>query len=922
MPFGAMPLRAGTRVGPYEIVSPIGAGGMGEVYRARDTRLGRDVAVKALPDAAQFDADRIGRFQREAQILAALNHPHIAAIYGLEEAPRTDDQPGPSRFLILELVTGGTLADRLERGALPAREAMTMARQLADALQAAHDKGIIHRDLKPGNVALTPDGQVKVLDFGIAKTIVPSDGDLTATLGATEHGAVMGTAAYMSPEQARGLPLDKRSDIWSFGCLLFESLTGQTPFKAPTVSDMLAGILSREPDFSTLPAGTPARVTWLLRRCLEKDTRRRLHDIADARIELDEALSRPDTQSSPSQKALPAARHIGARERLAWIAAAAGVTTAIIVWSLSRGSTQPPAETGLVVRSSVVFPTDVRLSITEDVSGRFAVSPNGRRLAIVANGGAGEMRLHVRPIDGLVPQALAGTDGASHPFWSPDSRSIAFIARPISEGLVGTQAKLKRIDLESGQVTTLADLAMSATGTWNTDGIILFTPRSASPIHRVSAAGGTSSPVTTLDDVNGDVQHYHPFFLPDGRHFLFSIVGSRAAGATVPRGVFVGSLDGSEPPKLVLKDATTAKYANGRVLFVQAGRLLAQPFDVNRLRTAGDPIQLAEGVQEGGGGGGGTAGAFSVSANGVLAYQAVAPIRMQLAWFDRGGRRLTLLGGEADYGDVTLSRDGSRAAVSVLDASAATRDIWVFNVARGLRERITSDPADDFAPAWSPNGDRLAFSSARQGRVELFTVRTSGGARESLLALPGLDVGKFAATWSPIDDMVVFIAGGRVIARSDLWAVGVTGGRAPFAVVQSPAVETQARFSPDGRWLAYVTSESSRLEVYVQPFPGPGPRQQVSVDGGRYPHWRHDSSEIFFLAPDDRLMSAAIRLTATEAHVGVIRPLFTFQFRRIRLDAYPYDVSPDGRFLVNTLVEETAPAAISLLVNWPAALGR
>jgi len=910
-----MPLSAGTRIGPYEIAGAIGSGGMGDVYRARDTRLGRDVAVKALPDDAHLDADRMARFQLEAQILAALNHPHIAAIYGLEEAT-AGDRPTPSRFLILELVAGGTLADRLERGPLRPPEAMTLARQLADALQAAHDKGIIHRDLKPGNVALTPDGQVKVLDFGIAKIRVPRDEDLTVTRDTTAHGTVVGTVAYMSPEQARGLPIDKRSDIWSFGCVLFEALTGMTPFRAATASDTLAGILSRDPDFSKVPGDTPARIVWLLRRCLEKDARRRLHDIADARIELDEAL---DNRSTTITTSHPPPRPIAARERVAWIAAAVGLAAAAMTWMLPpRSGTVPHIDRGLVVRSSVVFPTAVRLSVGEDPSGRFALSPDGRRLAIVASAGTAEPQLYLRPVDGLVPQPLAGTEGASHPFWSPDSRSIAFIARPAAQGQVGTEAKLRRIDVASGQLTTVGTVGLSASCTWNRDGVILFTPRGTAPVHRMSASGGASSPVTVLDESRGDVQHAHPFFLPDGNHFLFSIVGSRTAGATAPRGVFLGSLDGKAPPELVIDGATGAQYANGHVLFVRAGRLMALPFDLDRLRPAGDPILLAEGVQEGGGTGIGTVGAFSVSTNGVLAYQAVAPVRMQLVWFDRNGTRLSLLGSEADYSDVVLSRDGTRAAVSLLDPSAGARDIWFFNVARNLIERVTSNPADDFAPVWSPRGNRLAFSSARQGRVDLFTVTPGANGAESLVETPGLDVGKFAATWSP-DDLLVFIAGGRVIARSDLWAVGVNGDREPFAVIQSPAVESQARLSPDGRWLAYVSNESSRLEVSVQPFPGPGPRQRVSSNGGRYPHWRHDSSEIFFLAPDDTLMSAAIRLTATEAHVGDIRPLFTFQFRRIRLDAYPYDVSPDGRFLVNTLVEETAPAAISLLVNWPLA---
>ncbi|HUF24269.1 MAG TPA: protein kinase [Vicinamibacterales bacterium] len=918
-----MPLSAGTRIGPYEILAAIGSGGMGDVYRARDTRLGRDVAIKALSDDAELDAERLARFQREAQILAALNHPHIAAIYGVEEAA-LGDHATASRFLILELVTGGTLADRLARGPLPMRDVLTIARQLADALQAAHDKGIIHRDLKPRNVALTPDGQAKVLDFGIAKIRETRDGDAaTMTRDVTEHGVVIGTAAYMSPEQARGLPLDKRTDIWSFGCVLYESLTGASPFRGVTASDTIAGILSREPDFSLVPANTPPRIDWLLRRCLEKDPRRRLHDIADARIEIEEALA-PDRSGSSAASAAPSRRPAVARERLAWIAAATATLAAVVALILLAGNrTPPPLESGVAVRSSVVLPTDVRLLAAEDPSARLAISPDAKRLAIVASADDGEPRLYVRSMDGMVPQPLAGTEGASHPFWSPDSASIGFVARPASAvGQVGRQAKLKRIDLETGHVTTLGDVALSAVGAWNTDGVILFTPGGTAPIHRMAAAGGASSAVTALDQAAGDVQHAHPFFLPDGNHFLFSVIGSRAAGATTPRGVFVASLDRGTPPTLVVDGVFGAKYANGHVIFVRAGRLLALPFDVTRLRATGDPKLLAEGLHEGGGSGGGAAGAFSVSARGVIAYQAVVLVRMQLAWFDRSGTRLSLLGGEADYADVTLSRDGMRAAVSVLDPLAGSRDIHVYDVARNLRERVTSDPADDFAPVWSPGGDRIAFSSMRQGRVDLFTVSSNAPGEETPIAVPGLDLGKFAATWSPRGDLLVFIAGGRVIARSDLWAVAVNGGRDPFAVAQSPAVETQARLSPDGRWLAYVTNESTQLQVYVQPFPGPGPRQRISVEGGTYPVWSHDGSEVFFIGPDNRVMAASIRLTDAAAHLGAIRPLFTFQFHRVRLDAYPYDVSPDGRFLVNTLIEASAPAAISLLINWPATVAR
>ena len=915
-----MPLTAGTRIGSYEIIAVLGSGGMGEVYRARDFRLGRDVAVKALSDDAHLDAGRIARFQREAQILASLNHPHIAAIYGLEEAT-LPDRSTASRFLILELVTGGTLADRIARGVLPLHDAMTVARQLADALQTAHDQGIIHRDLKPANVALTPDGQVKVLDFGIAKIRARSADDAVTMTHATEHGAVMGTVGYMSPEQARGQSLDKRTDIWSFGCVLYEALTGAAPFRGATASDTIAGILGREPEFSTLPASTPPRIVWLLRRCLEKDPRRRLHDIADARIEIEEALA-PERGGLDAASVVPSRWPAAAREMLAWIAAGVAAIAAGIAWTLlARGATAPPIESGVVARSSVVLPADVRLLATEDPSARFAISPDAKRLALVATSVSGEPRLYVRPIDGQVPQPLAGTEGASHPFWSADSASIAFVARPGSADQVSREAKVKRIDLDTGHVTTLADVMFSTGGTWNADGVILFTPGGSAPIHRVAASGGAPTAVTALDQDAGDVLHAQPFFLPDGNHFLFSVIGSRTVGATAARGVFVASLDRKTPPTLVLDGGYGAKYANGHLIFTRAGRLLAQPFDATTLRATGDPRQLAEGLQQGGGSGGGAVGAFSVSERGVIVYQAVVPIRMQLAWFDRNGARLSLLGGEADYADVTLSRDGRRAAVSVLDPLAGSRDIHVYDVARNLRERVTSNPADDFAPVWSPGGDRLAFSSLRQGRVDLFTVSATAPGEETLIAAPGLDLGKFAATWSPRDDLV-FIHGGRVIARSDLWSVGVKGDRQPFVVAQTPAVETQARLSPDGRWLAYVTNESAEMQVYVQPFPGSGSRQRISVESGRYPIWSHDGSEVFFVGRDNRLMAASVRLTETAAQIGAIRPLFTFQFHRIRLDAYPYDVSPDGRFLVNSLVEESAPAAISLLINWPAGLSR
>ena len=910
----------GQSIGPYRVLAKLGEGGMGEVYRAHDSRLGREVAVKMLPGGSEFDAERVSRFEREARILAALNHPHIAAIYGVEEASGDGPVKTRSRFLILELVEGGTLADRLRRGPLSLLDALDIARRVADALAAAHDKGIIHRDLKPGNIGLTGNGHPKVLDFGLAKTQLPQSDALTLADHPTASGVVMGTAAYMSPEQARGLPVDKRTDMWSFGCVLFESLTGRSPFAAPTFSDMVAGVLGRDPDWSALPADTPTRVTWLLRRCLEKDLNRRLHDIADARIELDEALTRPaDSDSRHVGSGAPPRPRIGTRERIAWGAAACFLATSLGLWVMSRPWAEAPRVGSVpAFRSAVMLPPGLRLASGEDPSARFALSPDGRRLALVASEGAGGFRLFVRPIDGLMPQPLAGTEDASWPFWSPDSQSIAFVSRPDAGGIPGPGAKLKRIDLASGQVTTLGDVQLMAAGAWNRQGVILFTPTGRSPIHRMPASGGPSVPVTRLDEARGEVQHARPFFLPDGRHFLYGVIGDRAAGATAPVGVFVGSLDGPGPPRLVVEGVTNAKFADGHLLFVRGGRLMALPFDVERLQASGEPFQIAEGVAEGGGTGGGTAGAFSPSETGVVAYEAVEPARMQLRWFDRGGTDAGMIGNEGDYGDVVLSPDGTRAAVSLLDPSAAARDIWVIDVSRGQRERLTSGPADDIAPVWSSRGDRIVYSSAERGRIDLYQVPSGGGGRPEPIAVKGLDVGKFAATWSPDERFLMFIGGGRIIRTSDLWILPLDGSGQPSAFAETPSVETQARFSPDGRWVAYVTNDSSQLQVYAQAFPGPGPRHRVSIDGGRYPTWSRDGSEIYFLAPDDWLVAAAIRAEAGGLSIGLIRRLFRLEFRRTRLDAYPYDVSPNGRFLVNTVLEETAPAAISLVVNWPA----
>ncbi|HKZ31056.1 MAG TPA: protein kinase [Vicinamibacteria bacterium] len=630
-------MQPGTRVGPYQVVAPIGAGGMGEVYRARDPRLGRDVAIKSLPELSRADPDRIARFEREARILASLNHPHIAAIYGLEEV-------GATRFLILELVEGGTLMERLARGPLSVSEALTIACQVADALQAAHEKGIIHRDLKPGNVALTAEGEVKVLDFGLAKAIESTPESPTGEFEGTRSGVILGTAAYMSPEQARGLPLDKRADIWAFGCVLYELLAGRHPFSGATISDRITAILAQEPDWTALPG--PPGVQGLVRRCLQKEPRRRLQDIGDARIELEEALSGA-AASGPLKASSPAffAPAAASRERVAWIVAGVSILALISALTIGRRRVSPDSTPPQAYSASVLLP-DLRLW-GGGPSGRFALSPDGSRLAVVATDSSGKTLLFVRPLNAPVAQPLAGTDGASFPFWSPDSRFVAFLAGGL----------LKKVDVSGGLTTTLCEATLSSTGAWGKDGVILFTPKGSSPLHRVPAAGGTPSPVTTLDASAGDVQHWYPSFLPDGRHFLYFVVGSKAQGITDARAVNVGSLDPGEPHKLVLEGGTNAKYANGHLVYLRKGTLLAQPFDLERLELHGDAVHLVEHVQIAGASAGttGVAGAITVSETGVLAYQAGLGTRSQLTWYDRSGKPIKLLGEPGDLADVSLS---------------------------------------------------------------------------------------------------------------------------------------------------------------------------------------------------------------------------------------------------------------------------
>jgi serine/threonine protein kinase len=873
-----MPFSAGTKLGTYEIVGPLGAGGMGEVYRARDSKLKREVAIKVLPDAFARDAERVARFQREAEVLASLNHPHIAAIYDLAEF-------GESRFLVLELVEGETLAERIARGRIALDESLAIAKQIADALEAAHEKGIIHRDLKPANIKFTAGGDVKVLDFGLAKVREPQDAGANMSvsptlLSASTPGMIMGTAAYMSPEQAKGKETDRMSDVWAFGCVLFEMLAGRVAFEGGTISEIFAEILKAEPDWRLLPAETPEGIRYLLRRCLQKERKRRLRDMADARIEIEDVQTGAYIDSHRTRSASRP------RERLLWLLALALVT---VIATIAIARTFRPVPPAPEVRLEITTPPT-----TDPTS--IAISPDGQKIVFAATS-EGRSQLWLRSLDSVSARPLPGTDFASLPFWSPDSRSLGFFA----------DSKLKRIDLDGGSVQTLANAGLGMGGAWNRDGTILFVPRTG-PILRLAESRGEPVALTRLEAQQRS--HRHPQFLPDGRHFLYYVPG-------VPevRGVYVGQLDGSESRRLLVAD-TAAVYASpGQLLFVRQGTLFAQNFDPVRLAVTGNPFPVAEQIavnrlQS---------PALSASAAGPLIYRTGSSAgQRQFVWLDRSGREIGKVGDPdvADPSNPSMSPDSRRVALS--RSISGNTDIWLLETARGLLSRFTFDAEPEAYPIWSPDGSHITFS--RSGLYEKPAAGT--GNDDLLLATPTTSN---PTDWSPDGRFLLY----RSVDQNenlDIWALPMEGDRKPFPVVQTNFRETDGQFSPDGRWIAYQSDESGRFEIYVQRFPGPGGKVGgkwlISTNGGAQVRWRRDGQELFYIALDGRLMAVAIRLASSGQAVeaGAPVPLFATHVGGAvqGVSRQQYIVSVDGqRFLMNTVTED-ATAPITVILNWKA----
>jgi serine/threonine protein kinase/Tol biopolymer transport system component len=933
-------LSPGTRLGHYEIEDTVGAGGMGEVYRARDTRLDRHVALKVVPQAFVLDVERLARFKREAQVLALLNHPNIAAIYGFEEADGI-------QALVLEFVDGLALNERIAQGVaerrgqssdppIPLDEALAIALQIAEALEGAHEQGIIHRDLKPANIKLRSDGTVKVLDFGLAKALGREQGqgdaahyrrresdsvdhrarrepDMTAsptitTPAVTQVGVILGTAAYMSPEQAKGRPADKRGDIWAFGCVLYEMLTGTRAFGPATgsgssraqsrdegedIADTMAAVIRATPDWTRLPPGTPQSIRRLLRRCLEKDRKERLPHIGAARIEVKETLASLDVEMPAVVTPAVATSSVAAsavavpiassrpRARLAWLVAGVMTLAAVALGLLAFRAARDAPE----MRVELVTPP------TSDPVA-LAVSPDGRRI-VFAGISDGQPLLWLRSLDSTDARPLPGTSRGRVPFWSADSRSIGFF----SDGI------FKRLDVETGSTRDLVKVVTSTGGTSNRDGVILFGMGNLQPVYRVS--GDATEPMPMTRNAPG-TSHRFPRFLPDGRHFFYTVAGNPRE-----RGVLIGALDGSEPRRLLDDVESQAEFAAGHLFYLLGDTLVAHPFDPVQMVLSGEPVRLAQGVA-----------VFSVSASGTIAYRTGvdtglgAPGVRQLEWLDRSGHALGTLADAQTAGPPALSPDGQRAVIY------RAGDIWTLDTTRSGRIRLSSNPENEAFPVWSPDGETVAFQSYQKGvGGEIYRKSASTPGPEELV-LSTTEV-THPMDWSPDGRFLLYRTQpqGSNTSQWNLWAAPVDGSSKPFPVVQTNFDERDGQFSPDGNWIAFESNETGRYEIYLQPFPGPGSKIPVSASGGAQVRWRRDGHELFYIALDGQLMSVPIQFEGNgQPTIGAAVPLFMTNVGGAiaqGVTRQQYAVSADGqRFLMHTLVSDANASPITLILNW------
>ena len=902
-----MALTSGTKLGPYEIQSPLGAGGMGEVYRARDTRLGRDVAIKVLPAHLSSNPDLRQRMEREARSISSLNHPNICTLHDIGSQDGAD-------FLVMEHLEGETLADRLHRGAMPIEEALQTAIKIADALDKAHARGIVHRDLKPANIMITKNGP-KLMDFGLAKPapglssgsnaspLTPSTPTMSvaALSGSasplTQKGTVVGTFQYMAPEVLQGAEADARSDIFSFGCVLYEMFTGRRAFVGKSQFSVLGAILDKEPDrISVVMPSSPPRLDETVWRCLAKNPEQRYGCMHDVRIQL-EALAEAGPQAAVAEadqlKPAPSAT------RLPWLVAGIAALIAVSVGAAYLFQAPRPMP---IVRASILPPAGMSFVNMSLTAGPAVLSPDGTRLAFTARDDKGKVLLYVRPLTSLTPLPLTGTDDAMYPFWSQDSREIGFFAA----------AKLKRINAGGGPPQNVCDAANGRGGAWSQQGIILFTPSASAPLSRVSAAGGTPEPASKLDASNGETSHRWPSFLPDGKHFLFWARSSRGAQEGA---LYVGEL-GSLQAKRLAKSPFMGLYASGHLLFVRDQTLMAQDFNSRRMELNGDPVPVAEHVAIN------LATSlplFSASQTGTLIYQVGETTgSWNLLWFDRDGKPTGSIPRSDFYVGPRLSPDGNRLVVDLFNGTNGTGDIWIFDLARGTSTRLTFGPASQGSPVWTPDGKTVFYSSNPKGASHIYAKSADGSGAERLL-LETSDVSEYPEASSPDGRYLLYTRKVKGETSYHIWVLPLFGDGKPFPIVQTAFEERDPQISPDGKWMAYHTNESGRREVYITAFPGGGAKWQVSTNGGTSAKWRRDGKELFFLDPADKIVAVDVTASGNAVQLGVPHELF--QTVGIQREYGPFDVTADGKkFLLNSgnLKEGTEP--MTLVLNWPAEL--
>ena len=931
-----MSLTSGTKLGTYEILSQLGAGGMGEVYLATDSKLDRKVAIKVLPEVMTRDPERVARFEREAKVLASLNHPSIAAIHGFDESNGT-------RFLVMEYVEGETLGGQLKNGALAVEDALHVGKQMAEALEAAHEKGVIHRDLKPANVMVRPDGTVKVLDFGLAKAFVSDHADtgtafansptITARHSPTLPGVILGTAAYMSPEQARGKPLDKRTDIWSFGCVLLECLTGRLIFGGETVSDSIGAILHKEPDWTSLPGDTPPTVHLLLRRCLAKNVSKRLRDIGDARIELENAIADPTSSSLGLASAAIHEADYQKRRQQRPIAVAL-IAAVLVTAGVAAGWLFKPAATSLgPIVTEIPAPPDSRIIYAGDTAGPVVVSPNGRTIAFVAQQRGKRQQIWLRNLAESAAKPLRGTARAEFPFWSPDSQSIGFFA----------SGKLMRVDLATQTSQVLCDSAGGRGGTWLTGDTIVYSAEFQTGLSQISSSGGVPRPVTEVD-TSLHTSHRWPARVGDGNHFLFTAINHDPAKAK-DDGIYLGALDGSQP-KRVARSILNAEYACGKMLFVRDTVLMSVPIDLRTGEMSGRSRPIANNVLSDLST---WRAAFSASSSGVLAYHrleqatddagtvdnlalgagAEANVTTQ---YDRTGRPIAYIAEGLAQAYGRLSPVDERIAISIQSDREFGNDLWIFSNSDAPPQRVTAMPFVETCPVWSPDGTELAFGHifVGDGNDRIYR-KTIGGGMAQALVETTLGEQIWPTDWSPDGKHLLYVTGSSITGHNtDIHVLPLDGGDgdggAPFPYLATSDNEAGARLSPNGKWLAYHACTTVDCEVYVVPFMPDRPptlqadgitapptrKWQISVGGGTYPCWPADGKELYYISTDGDLVAVSVDTVGDTFTVGASTRLFqtTFELSGV------FDVAGDGQSFFNGEVSVNVDSPITLIVNW------